>query len=230
MSPEPNVFVKALRKLPTLHDEQYALQTRMYDHYSTSGLQENTLVLPNFAWLPLEREVGSKGYLLSPLQMEAEPRPRNLGSNPSQQRCRGHWGAPACLHANPYRHTGRAQPLNLKPTQSSTGPQIKAGGGRPFSSLRLSKLNKRIVYTVLEYSPLLDSCNITADDWGTIGKDIEKHYENYAGFVILHGTDTMAYTASALSFMCEHLGKPVILTGSQVHLPSLWLNCFIKIR
>uniref|UniRef100_A0A8C8C3C6 asparaginase n=1 Tax=Oncorhynchus tshawytscha TaxID=74940 RepID=A0A8C8C3C6_ONCTS len=73
-----------------------------------------------------------------------------------------------------------------------------------------------IVYTVLEYSPLLDSCNMTTDDWATIGKDIEKHYEKYDGFVILHGTDTMAYTASALSFMCEHLGKPVILTGSQV--------------
>uniref|UniRef100_A0A3Q1AN01 L-asparaginase N-terminal domain-containing protein n=1 Tax=Amphiprion ocellaris TaxID=80972 RepID=A0A3Q1AN01_AMPOC len=76
--------------------------------------------------------------------------------------------------------------------------------------------NKRIVYTILEYSPLLDSSNMTTDDWGRIGKDIEKNYENYDGFVILHGTDTMAYTASALSFMCEHLGKPIILTGSQV--------------
>ncbi|XP_058605937.1 60 kDa lysophospholipase-like isoform X4 [Onychostoma macrolepis] len=82
--------------------------------------------------------------------------------------------------------------------------------------LPLSKQNKRIVYTVLEYSPLLDSCNMTTDDWATIGKDLEKHYEQYDGFVILHGTDTMAYTASALSFMCENLGKPVILTGSQV--------------
>uniref|UniRef100_A0AAY4A8C6 asparaginase n=1 Tax=Denticeps clupeoides TaxID=299321 RepID=A0AAY4A8C6_9TELE len=72
------------------------------------------------------------------------------------------------------------------------------------------------VYTVMEYSPLLDSCNMTTDDWASIGKDIEKNYEKYDGFVILHGTDTMAYTASALSFMCEHLGKPVILTGSQV--------------
>uniref|UniRef100_A0A3Q3RN43 asparaginase n=1 Tax=Mastacembelus armatus TaxID=205130 RepID=A0A3Q3RN43_9TELE len=80
----------------------------------------------------------------------------------------------------------------------------------------ITEKNKRIVYTVLEYSPLLDSSNMTTDDWGRIGKDIEKNYENYDGFVILHGTDTMAYTASALSFMCEHLGKPIILTGSQV--------------
>ncbi|KAK9533639.1 hypothetical protein VZT92_008745 [Zoarces viviparus] len=82
--------------------------------------------------------------------------------------------------------------------------------------LPLSKDNKRIVYTVIDYNPLLDSSNMTTDDWGRIGKDIEKNYENYDGFVILHGTDTMAYTASALSFMCEHLGKPIILTGSQV--------------
>ncbi|XP_031703806.1 60 kDa lysophospholipase isoform X1 [Anarrhichthys ocellatus] len=80
----------------------------------------------------------------------------------------------------------------------------------------LSKDNQRIVYTVIDYNPLLDSSNMTTDDWGRIGKDIEKNYENYDGFVILHGTDTMAYTASALSFMCEHLGKPIILTGSQV--------------
>lgn len=82
--------------------------------------------------------------------------------------------------------------------------------------LPLSKDNKRIIYTILEYSPLLDSSNMTTDDWGRIGMDIEKNYEDFDGFVILHGTDTMAYTASALSFMCEHLGKPIILTGSQV--------------
>ncbi|XP_070836189.1 60 kDa lysophospholipase isoform X3 [Chaetodon trifascialis] len=82
--------------------------------------------------------------------------------------------------------------------------------------LPLSKQNKRIIYTILEYSPLLDSSNMTTDDWGRIGNDIEKNYENYDGFVVLHGTDTMAYTASALSFMCEHLGKPIVLTGSQV--------------
>ncbi|XP_067233735.1 60 kDa lysophospholipase-like isoform X3 [Chanodichthys erythropterus] len=79
-----------------------------------------------------------------------------------------------------------------------------------------SKLDKRVVYTFLEYSPLLDSSNMTPNDWITIAKDIEKYYEEYDGFVVLHGTDTMAYTVSALSFMCENLGKPVILTGSQV--------------
>ncbi|XP_062413290.1 60 kDa lysophospholipase-like [Pungitius pungitius] len=82
--------------------------------------------------------------------------------------------------------------------------------------LPLTEDNKRIVYTVLEYSPLLDSSNISIEDWGKIGKDIEENYDHFDGFVILHGTDTMAYTASALSFMCEHLCKPIILTGSQV--------------
>uniref|UniRef100_I3KW93 asparaginase n=1 Tax=Oreochromis niloticus TaxID=8128 RepID=I3KW93_ORENI len=121
LAPQANAFVKSLRKLPIVHDETYAQQTRMYEYYGS-----DTLVLP------------------------------------------------------------------------------------------LSKQNKRIVYTILEYNPLLDSSNMTTDDWGRIGKDIERNYESYDGFVILHGTDTMAYTASALSFMCEHLGKPIILTGSQV--------------
>ncbi|KAM9842808.1 60 kDa lysophospholipase [Aulostomus maculatus] len=82
--------------------------------------------------------------------------------------------------------------------------------------LPLSKDKIRVVYTIIEYNPLLDSSNMTPKEWAKIGSDIQANYEDYAGFVILHGTDTMAYTASALSFMCEHLGKPVILTGSQV--------------
>ena len=55
-------------------------------------------------------------------------------------------------------------------------------------------------------------------DWSNIALQIEEYYENYHGFVILHGTDTMAYLASALSFMFENLGKSVIFTGSQASL------------
>ena len=62
----------------------------------------------------------------------------------------------------------------------------------------------------------MDSCNMNMDDWAKLARDIEKHYDHFDGFVILHGTDTMCYTASALSFMLENLGKPVILTGAQV--------------
>lgn len=67
----------------------------------------------------------------------------------------------------------------------------------------------------------VDSSNMTPELWIETVKIIETNYEKYDGFVILHGTDTMAYTASALSFLLENLNKPVILTGSQLPLESL---------
>src|SRR5512137_1841444 len=69
-----------------------------------------------------------------------------------------------------------------------------------------------------EYDPLLDSSNMTPSDWHKIAADIAAHDEQYDGFIVLHGTDTMAYTASALPFMLHGLRKPVILTGSQIPL------------
>ncbi len=68
----------------------------------------------------------------------------------------------------------------------------------------------------LQFSEPLDSSAMTPCHWKEIAEAIEKHYEDYDGFVILHGTDTMAYTASALSFMLKNLRKPVIITGSQL--------------
>ncbi|XP_062974185.1 60 kDa lysophospholipase [Elgaria multicarinata webbii] len=88
-------------------------------------------------------------------------------------------------------------------------------------ALPLSKRKKRIIYSILEYSPLLDSCNMTTDNWAKIAKDLETYYEQYDGFVILHGTDTMAYTAAALSFMCKNVGKTIVLTGAQVPIYEL---------
>ncbi len=76
-------------------------------------------------------------------------------------------------------------------------------------------------FTIHEYAPLMDSSDMTPQDWQSIAEDIEKNYDNYDGFVILHGTDTMAFTASALSFMLENLAKPVIVTGSQIPLAEL---------
>jgi len=73
-------------------------------------------------------------------------------------------------------------------------------------------------YTIHEYDPLLDSANMMPADWFKIAEDIAAHYDEYDGFIILHGTDTMAYTASALPFMLQGLGKPIILTGSQLPL------------
>lgn len=68
------------------------------------------------------------------------------------------------------------------------------------------------------YSPLIDSSEMTVELWNKIALDIRDRYHDFDGFVILHGTDTMAYTASALSFMLKNLGKPVIMTGAQTPL------------
>ena len=63
--------------------------------------------------------------------------------------------------------------------------------------------------------PPLDSCNIGPKEWVWMAKTISQHYDAYEGFAVLHGTDTMVYTASVLSFMLRNLAKPVILTGAQ---------------
>ena len=76
-------------------------------------------------------------------------------------------------------------------------------------------------FTIHEYAPLMDSSDMSPADWQHIAEDIQSNYAAYDGFVILHGTDTMAYTASALSFMFENLAKPVIITGSQIPLAAL---------
>jgi len=73
-------------------------------------------------------------------------------------------------------------------------------------------------YEMVDYDPLLDSSNMSPRDWKKIADDIQARYDDYDGFIVLHGTDTMAYTASALSFMLRGLRKPVILTGSQIPL------------
>ncbi|MBQ9653452.1 MAG: type I asparaginase [Bacteroidales bacterium] len=78
----------------------------------------------------------------------------------------------------------------------------------------LSKYDVRIdSYT---FSPLIDSSDVQPSLWVDLAKLIESKYDDYDGFVILHGTDTMAYSASALSFMLEGLTKPIIFTGSQL--------------
>ncbi|ORX45211.1 asparaginase-domain-containing protein [Piromyces finnis] len=85
----------------------------------------------------------------------------------------------------------------------------------------VSLYGKRTIYTIYEYDELIDSANLTLKDWVKIATDIEINYNLFDAFIILHGTDTMAYSASALSFMLENLGKTVILTGSQVPLSEV---------
>ena len=76
-------------------------------------------------------------------------------------------------------------------------------------------------WELFELAPLLDSSNMAVAEWNKIASVIYDSYDRYDGFVVLHGTDTMAYTASALSFILSGLSKPVILTGSQIPLSEL---------
>lgn len=82
---------------------------------------------------------------------------------------------------------------------------------------------RRLRFSVdhIVFDPIIDSSEINPDNWITLVKIIEKNYDKYDGFVILHGTDTMSYTASALSFMIENVTKPIILTGAQLPIGKL---------
>ena len=73
----------------------------------------------------------------------------------------------------------------------------------------------------IQFDPPMDSSEMGPDSWMKIVHVIAEHYHDYDGFVVLHGTDTMAFTASALSFMLENLSKPVVLTGSQLPIGML---------
>jgi len=84
-----------------------------------------------------------------------------------------------------------------------------------------SRYGRRVRYAVLEFAQLLDSSSIDAKGWTQIAVTIRKNYALFDAFVVLHGTDSLAYTSSALSFMLTNLGKPVILTGSQAPIHEL---------
>ncbi|KAG7448040.1 L-asparaginase [Guyanagaster necrorhizus] len=90
----------------------------------------------------------------------------------------------------------------------------------PRSAVPGGSGSKSIRYAILEWNPLLDSSNIEIDDWIRIASEIELNY-SFDAFVVLHGTDTMSYTSSALSFLLEDLGKTVIVTGAQIPLSQL---------
>lgn len=82
---------------------------------------------------------------------------------------------------------------------------------------RVPELNRLdFEITIVTLHDIIDSSNMKPAIWVELARLIEKHYDRYDSFVILHGTDTMAYTASALSFMLDGLNKPVILTGAQL--------------
>lgn len=89
---------------------------------------------------------------------------------------------------------------------------------REILNLHADISGKLSPYDVIEYDPLIDSSNMTPKEWNKMIRTVQKHYDAYDGFIIVHGTDTMAYSASALSFALKGLEKPVVLTGSQIPL------------
>ncbi len=107
--------------------------------------------------------------------------------------------------------------IGMKPTARGYAPE--AGYlGRVMASMPDFSSSEMPEYVIREYSPLLDSSNMGPKHWLAIARDIADTYHDFDGFVIIHGTDTMAYTASALPFMLEGLAKPVVITGSQIPL------------
>lgn len=104
--------------------------------------------------------------------------------------------------------------------------QDENGALHPFELQRIFEAVPQLKHTNYEIdscqlSEIIDSSNMHPKVWVEIANIIEREYDNYDGFVVLHGTDTMAYTASALSFMLQNLSKPVILTGSQLPVGML---------
>ncbi len=110
--------------------------------------------------------------------------------------------------------------IGMKATEKGYAPEP---GYMEEKMKELSELQDESMpeYDFIEYDPILDSTNISVHVWNKIGLDIERLYDQYHGFVILHGTDTMAYTASALAFMLDGLDKPVILTGAQIPISMI---------
>src|SRR5688500_144380 len=100
-------------------------------------------------------------------------------------------------------------------------PQLHDPSADRFTTHAWGEPSRRVHYDIKTYDPLLDSANLGLSDWARFATDIGVAYEAYDGFVIVHGTDTMAYSASALSFMLENLDKPVVLTGAQIPLEQL---------
>lgn len=84
---------------------------------------------------------------------------------------------------------------------------------------KIADLNYEIGH--VQFNPPIDSSNMNPTYWGEIVKAVADNYDDYDGFVVLHGTDTMAYTASALSFMLRGLKKPVVITGSQLPIGDI---------
>lgn len=110
--------------------------------------------------------------------------------------------------------------IGMKRTDKGYAP-VSGFLGQAIAAMEDMKSDRAPKWDLHEMSPLLDSSDITVKEWNKIAKVVYDNYDNYDGFVVLHGTDTMAYTASALSFILHGLDKPVVLTGSQIPLSEI---------
>ena len=110
--------------------------------------------------------------------------------------------------------------IGMKKTDKGYAP-VAGFLNKAISAIEDMKSESAPDWDLYEMSPLLDSSDITVKEWNKIAKVIFDNYADYDGFVVLHGTDTMAYTASALSFILDELDKPVVLTGSQIPLSEI---------
>ncbi len=106
-------------------------------------------------------------------------------------------------------------------TQDKDTGALRPADMKQFQEYMPELFHSGIRVDMLPFDPLIDSSDMNPPIWSKLANLIYDNYERYDGFVITHGTDTMAYTASALSFMLENLGKPVILTGSQLPIGVL---------
>ena len=107
--------------------------------------------------------------------------------------------------------------IGMAPTETGYGP-CPGHLARCLSSFPEFRHDRIPEWELETLSPIIDSSDMTPENWLAIARRIEARHAEFDGFVVLHGTDTMAWTASALSLMFEGLGKPVILTGSQIPL------------
>ncbi len=103
-------------------------------------------------------------------------------------------------------------------TQKNSNPNGEFDIEKDFLITPETIIGKRIFYKIYQYDTIIDSSNMNLEYWKKIGSSINNFYYKYDSFIILHGTDTMNYTACILSFMLENLKKLVILTGSQIPL------------
>ena len=111
-------------------------------------------------------------------------------------------------------HTGGTIGMLPKEEGNPLSPLVPANWERLQDFV--PSLKQLPIEVVLEEMDPIDSSDMHPDYWVNIARVIRDNYENFDGFLVLHGTDTMAYTASALSFLLENLNKPVIITGSQI--------------